>query len=52
VSKFGLTTTLKSAAGNSRMWLKVFTGPRPGILPGSMFVVCFRVTSIVSSGYR
>ncbi len=52
MSKFGRTTALKSAAGNSRICEKVFIGPKPGLLPGSMLVACLRVVSMVTSGYR
>ena len=50
VSKFGRTTSRKSASGKARMWVKAFIGPRPVILPASTLVSCRRVTSIVTSG--
>jgi transposase len=34
VSKFGRTTSLNFASGNSRMCVNVFIGPRPTIFPG------------------
>jgi hypothetical protein len=50
VSKFERTTPLKLAGGYSAMFENVFIGPLPTSLPGSMFVDCFRVRSIVTSG--
>ena len=52
VSKLGRTTALKSAGGNCRMWEKVPIGPNPGRSPEGRLVVCRRVSSIRTSGYR
>jgi hypothetical protein len=52
VSKLGRTTALKSAAGNSRMWENAPMGPNPGLLPAGTLVICRRVSSISTSGYR
>ena len=52
VSKLGHGTALNSTGGNARMWLNAFIGPKPGRAPASVFVICRRVVSIITSGYR
>src|SRR5262245_34088808 len=48
----GRATPLKLAGGYSGMLLNKFIGPLPNSFPGSRFVNCFRVTSIVTSGEK
>jgi len=50
VSKFTRTTPLKLAGGYAGTLVNSFTGPLPNALPGSMFVDCFRVMSMMTSG--
>jgi hypothetical protein len=50
VSKFGRTTTLMSAVGNSRILLNLLGGPPIAPAAASTLVSCFRVMSIDSSG--
>jgi len=53
VRSFGRTTALKSAGGNSRTWAKrVQSAATQKSFPGSTFVICRRVTSISTNGYR
>ncbi len=50
MSKFGRTTSRKSAGGYVRKWWKAFFGPRPGFNPGGTLVITRRVMSIMTSG--
>ena len=52
VSKLNRVTSLKSAAGNSRVCVKAPIGPRPICLPGPTLVACRRLISIKTSGYK
>lgn len=53
MSKFAHGTALNSTGGKARMWLKAFIGPKPGCPPpAAALVICRRVVSIITSGYR
>ena len=49
VSKLGRTTARSAAVGYAGTFANVFIGP-PKPLPGSIFVSCLRVTSMVTNG--